>query len=299
MIISTPKEKFVYRKEIYRIGDTVTVNGDGIYAGILGEICEIRTGKDKQTDNENPEIYCKFYPPILKAGIEELEKKYSELCKEEKKLEDIPLDSVIMSPDMLSLHDRTENSEKIYLLTEEWANDGNGGVNTFAFTDISSAKAFLNYYLSYEKSDGLLSRWQYKPNFLSEETDVSYSGWIDGEYAESYFSLKIEEREITPAPEFIRKIGERYIENCRYEDFYSQVCEWDEAEKLEPEQWERFISDKRIPERIKNNLSDGCQSEYWKAVSETAHTLLKEYLSENREKQNEAYSKPFGILRGV
>lgn len=285
MIISTPKEKFLYRKEIYRIGDTVTANGDGIYAGLLGEICEIRTGRDKQTDNESPEIYCKFHLPILKAGIEELEKKYSEFCGEEKKVEDIHLDSVIMSPDMLSLLKRAENSEKIYLLTEDWANDVNSGVNTFAFADISSAKAFLNYYLAYEKCEGLLSRWQYKPNFMSEETDVLYSGWIDGEYCSFHYSLRIEEREITPTPEFIRKIGERYIENCRYEDFYSQVCEWYEAEKLVPEQWERFISDKRIPERIKNNLNDGCQSEYWKAVSETADALLKEYLSENREER--------------
>lgn len=88
MIISTPKEKFSYREEIYRIGDAVTANGDSIYAGLLGKICEIRTGRDKQTDNESPEIYCKFYLPVLKAGIEELEKKYSELCKEEKKFED-------------------------------------------------------------------------------------------------------------------------------------------------------------------------------------------------------------------
>ncbi len=88
---------------------------------------------------------------------------------------------------------------------------------------------------------------------------------------------------MTVSPDFVNRLGKRYLEKCRYEDFYSQVSEWDDAEKLNEDEWQRFISDTRIPEEIDSKLSDTYRSEYWKAVSEAAYKLLKEYLAKHSE----------------
>ena len=44
MIITKPKAEFLYEGETYRIGATVIANEKSAYEGLVGEICEIRTG---------------------------------------------------------------------------------------------------------------------------------------------------------------------------------------------------------------------------------------------------------------
>lgn len=283
MIITEPKAKFLYEGETYRIGATVIANEKSAYEGFVGEIREIRTGEDKETENETPEIFCRFEPPKLSADITELEKRFSDDCVTKKKIEDIPLVSVIMSPEMLICPDNDKNKEKIYVLTEEWANDGDGGSNTEVFTDALTAKAFLNFKLSNEMSDGLIAKWQANEEFKFEENDSAYTVWIDGYYTELHYTLKIEVKEMTVSPGFVSGIGKRYLEKCRYEDFYSQVSEWEDAETLNEDEWQRFISDARIPEEINAGLSDTYRSEYWNAVCEAAHKLLNEYLEKHSE----------------
>ena len=78
MIITKPKAEFLYEGETYRIGATVIANEKSAYEGLVGEICEIRTGEDKETENETPEIFCRFEPPKLYADITELEKRFSD-----------------------------------------------------------------------------------------------------------------------------------------------------------------------------------------------------------------------------
>ena len=212
MIITEPKAEFLYEGETYRIGATVIANEKSAYAGLVGEICEIRTGEDKETDNETPEILCRFEIPKLSADIKEFEERISNICNTEKKIEDISLDSVIMSPEMLICPDNDRNKEKIYVLTEEWANDGDGGFNTEVFTDALTAKAFLNFKLSNEMSDGLIAKWQVDEEFKFEENDSAYTAWIDGYYSELHYTLKIEEYRMTVSPDFVNRIGKRYLE---------------------------------------------------------------------------------------
>ena len=216
MIITEPKAEFLYEGETYRIGATVIANAKSAYEGLVGEICEIRTGEDKETENETenetPEIFCRFELPKLSADITELEKRFSDDCVTKKKIEDIPLDSVIMSPEMLICPDNDRNKEKIYVLTEEWANDGDGGFNTEVFTDALTAKAFLNFKLSNEMFDGLIAKWQVDEEFKFEENDSAYTAWIDGYYSELHYTLKIEEYKMTVSPDFVNRIGNRYLE---------------------------------------------------------------------------------------
>ena len=282
MIITKPGAEFLYDGKTYRIGDTVVACWESEYAGLIGEIREIRTGKDKKTETEKPEIVCCFYIPKPPYAADDLMEVLSCDFIEETK-EDSPLDSVIMSPEMLICPDNDKNKEKIYVLTEEWANDGDGGFNTEVFTDALTAKAFLNFKLSKEMSDGLIAKWKDRESFKFEEDGDSYTTWVDGYYSELHYTLKIEEYKMTVSPDFVNRIGKCYLEKCRYEDFYSQVSEWEDAETLNEDEWQRFISDARIPEEINTGLSDTYRSEYWNAVCEAAHKLLNEYLEKHSE----------------
>ena len=72
MIITEPKAEFLYRGETYRIGDTVVAGWKSDYAGLIGRIDEIRTGKDKKTETETPEIVCCFNIPKLPSDVDNL-----------------------------------------------------------------------------------------------------------------------------------------------------------------------------------------------------------------------------------
>ena len=74
---------------------------DSDYAGLKGYITEIRTGADKETENETNDIYCCFDIPESKEEIKLLEEHFSDLFQEKKTIDDISLDLVIMAPEEL------------------------------------------------------------------------------------------------------------------------------------------------------------------------------------------------------
>lgn len=45
----------------YQIGNFAMANGTSIYRGYVGKINEIRTDKDKETDNDGPDIYLYIF----------------------------------------------------------------------------------------------------------------------------------------------------------------------------------------------------------------------------------------------
>lgn len=57
---------------MFIIGEEVFAS-ESDYAGLLGRITEIRTGEDRDTENEGPDIYCNFQPPILNQDAEQIE----------------------------------------------------------------------------------------------------------------------------------------------------------------------------------------------------------------------------------
>ena len=104
MIYNKPNETFEYEGKKYKIGDEVVVTPvDEDYEGLIGIITEIRDGEDKDTDNETPDIYCNFFKPIIPHDIEQLEKRFSAIFQEPRKLDDINLDQVIMAPEMIEV----------------------------------------------------------------------------------------------------------------------------------------------------------------------------------------------------
>ena len=82
----------------YDVGDTVVANDLSDYEGLVGTITEIRAGEDKEMDNHGVDIYCAFaYPRFIRQRSD-----FSDFP---------PVDSVIMSPEMINLIKKKEKSE--------------------------------------------------------------------------------------------------------------------------------------------------------------------------------------------
>lgn len=102
MIINRPGAKFEYEGVVYTIGEAIVGTAESEYNGLFGSITEIRDGVDKETENETPDFYCTFEPPVLPHEIKELEAIFSDLYDSPKTLDDICLDEVIMAPSMVT-----------------------------------------------------------------------------------------------------------------------------------------------------------------------------------------------------
>ena len=105
----------------------------------------------------------------------------------------------------------------------------------------------------------------------------------DGEYA-----ISLEERNVVLTPSVIGDVGRDYLDASRYEDFACQVEPWEEISELSEEDYQRYLADVRIPNMIDKGLSDTYWECYWEAVSEAAHTLLREYLDRNTHSDTES-----------
>lgn len=98
MIYSSYGETVLLEGKKFTLGERIIAT-DSDYAGLKGQIFEIRTGSDKETENETDDIYCSFDIPEKKEEIKLLEEHFSQLYGEKKTIDDISLDLVIMAPD--------------------------------------------------------------------------------------------------------------------------------------------------------------------------------------------------------
>ena len=90
MIIKNPGAEFEYEGVKYVIGEPIIGTNESEYEGLLGSITEIRDGEDKDTENETPDLYCEFEPPVIPSEIKKLEEIFSDLYDEPKELSNRP-----------------------------------------------------------------------------------------------------------------------------------------------------------------------------------------------------------------
>ena len=81
--------------KMIRVGDKVKANSNSDYEGLVGEVVGIRSGIDKETDNEGDEYYVSFERPD-KDLEPKLEERFSKLYGEKKTMNDIAIDLVIL-----------------------------------------------------------------------------------------------------------------------------------------------------------------------------------------------------------
>ena len=101
MVIRKKGSAFFIDGKEFKIGGGVFANDESEYMGLYGTVTEIRTDEDRETENDTPDIYCEFMSPDSVAMAAELETRFSDLYRQDMQLEEISLDCVIMSPEML------------------------------------------------------------------------------------------------------------------------------------------------------------------------------------------------------
>lgn len=85
------------------IGGTIKANENSYYEGLIGFIEEIRTDKDKETENETDDIIVSFQMPENQELIAKLEKQFTALYGLEKKMNELCIDYVVCSYDEIDM----------------------------------------------------------------------------------------------------------------------------------------------------------------------------------------------------
>ena len=289
MILNKKDEVFEYADKKYQVGEMVIANNQSDYVGLVGIITQIVTGEDKDTDNPYPDIYCDFIKPPFKDEIKILEENFSKWYGTKKKLKDLNLDGVIMAPCMLEQADKSTTSKdviKIYLLTEDWAFDGDEGIETAAFTDFDEAKLQMRLKMYKERREGCVETWLDDEDFVEENSETSYEAYIEGYHCESHYTLTIKPVKLPISENIVGDLNFMLRHRNIFIDFRNQVEDWDELLELSEEEYERFINDSTIPYRVTRDLEHAREEDldrYHETISEVAHELLAEYIKRKKE----------------
>lgn len=179
-----------------KIGDTLTVDGktfaiggrvyshwDSDFGGLFGTVTEIRTGTDKDTDNEGEDIYVCFDVPENKAVIEKLEERFTSLYGEPKTIDEIGLDMVIMAPEELDAIDFSFTSITLQEFNEKYGLSAGKDMDITEFTDYIEDNGISYFYASYNEKDvvrAVENEWE-----VAEHLNIDYL-CVDGLYLAAY-----------------------------------------------------------------------------------------------------------------
>ena len=285
MILNRLGAEFEYEGVTYTIGGAVVGTAESEYEGLYGHITAIYDGEDKETENETPDIYCEFDPPVMPHEVKALEKTFSDLYDQPKTLDDIVLDMVIMAPEMIRpLDDLHTVSKKIpiYIVMEDWAVDGEHGNSCELFTDYDDARRIMLDKLREELDNGAIPQWSASGAYVEDSSKDSYKGYIEGDYLDNHYEISLLPQSLMMSTQHIQKVGGLYKAQCRTEDFVSQIEDWEEVAAMSAMQYQKLITNPAIPERIEQQLgrNDHYWEAYWESVSEVAHDLVRQALTQ-------------------
>lgn len=210
MILNKPSETFEYEGRKLMIGDQIIANGKSAYEGLFGAITEIRDGIDKETENETPDLYCRFEEPDTPYEIGMLETRFTDLCGTPKTIDDIALDLVIMAPEMVTTVREYESGKisiPIFVITEDWAEGDDSGVNVWFTSDMASAKKKMKRAIKEAKKGGGIFDKRGEEGIEEDSSEHSYEIYSEGFYCEAHYSIYIKEDIFTCSAAFINKLA--------------------------------------------------------------------------------------------
>lgn len=265
MIFTRASSGVIHDGVAYTVGMKVAANAGSDYAGLYGTIAEIRTGEDQETENEVPDIMCCFDPPVLPQEVAQLEKRFSDLCRQSKTLEEIALDRVRMSPDEIRILPLSDHSATLYAVISDWENGDSHGYDESLFTDYDAAKQQFNSDLEEELLNGASVQWRERDDFTEEEGKNFYSCGIENTLTYNRFILRIEQRLLPISPVFAAEAAKRHLTNTQLNDLLSLLPK-DTALPVGTGDLER------LADRIESSLckSESCSDAYWEALSQLA-----------------------------
>lgn len=200
MIINQEGMRYTYNGMTYTVGAAVMATEASEYRGLYGTITEIRDGADRETENDTPDIYCCFEPPLFQEEIREPERRFAELYQSPKKLDEITLDMVIMAPEMvrvISPDPSVCKTRKVYLLTMQFTTSWDSGCITELYADYDMARFAMLKGIREEQAEGCVKDWAEKDALEEECCTDFYEAWHRDEYSEKHFTASIEKLSLT------------------------------------------------------------------------------------------------------
>ena len=200
MIINQEGMRYTYNGMTYTIGAAVMATEASEYRGLYGTITEIRDGADRETENDTPDIYCCFEPPLFQEEIRELEQRFSDLYQTPKKLDEIRLDMVIMAPEMvrvISPDPKECKACELYLLTTHCTTNLDSSSFTELYADYDMARFAMLKGIREEQAEGCVKDWADRDALEEEYCTDFYEAWHRDEYSEKHFTASIEKLSLT------------------------------------------------------------------------------------------------------
>ena len=291
MIINRIGAQFHYDGVTYTVGGKVHANDASEYEGLYGIITEIRDGDDRDTENDTPDIYCQFMPPVLPDDIKALEARFSELYRTEKHLDELSLDMVITAPEMLRMLEPVKGTPEltVYIVREDWAFNGDYGEDFHLATDPDIARYLFTSLIFEEQENGYVKEWSDRPDMDLECRVDSYECWLHDSYCENHYKVYIEQKELPISAELFSAIGRLYVEGQFRRQFAEQIEDWEELENMSEAQIAEMVASPEVPRRIRQQLEQNGYliESYWESVSEASFALVKKH----KEGQNELLHK--------
>ena len=200
MIINQEGVRYTYNGTTYTIGAAVVATEASEYQGLCGIITEIRDSVDRETENDTPDIYCCFEPPLFPKDIQELEQRFSELYRLPKKLNEIALDMVIMAPEMvrvISPDPKECKACELHLLTTHCTTNLDSSNFTELYADYDMARFAMLKGIREEQAEGCVKDWADRDALEEEYCTDFYEAWHRDEYSEKHFTASIEKLSLT------------------------------------------------------------------------------------------------------
>lgn len=200
MVYNKFSESVIVNGRRYEVGMSVLANEKSAYYGLYGTILEICTDEAPEKKSKTPEIVCSFDTPVLPEEVRTLEARFAILRGAEVTLKDVALDCVVMAPDMLVPLDnllRDRKTLSIWAVVEDWSVDEESGHNEILYADKEDAARVFYSQLSVEANEGCIERWKGRNHFQSDQGDLFYECWLDGEYLCNHYEIRVEEKRIT------------------------------------------------------------------------------------------------------
>lgn len=271
MIYNKNGEMFFYEDKMFIVGEEVFAS-ESDYAGLLGRITEIRTGEDRDTENEGPDIYCSFLSPLLKQDAELVSKmRFGN--------EELSLDLVIMAPEMLMPTRYVGDglpTVKVYAVIEDCMVDGEDHGATRLYSDKKHAEIVLRQSIEKERESGCIAGWQSSTLLVEEQySEWYFTAYYKNEYCFNHYTIYLQEMDLSLSMPFIRELSPICLAMKYREDVAEQIEPWEIPEAVR----RTTINDPSIYIRVQSALSDKelYKEEYSEAISEVAHTLAKEH----------------------
>ena len=279
MIYNRHGEEFVFDFKTFVIGGPIIATDESEYQGLYGTITEIRTDEDRETENDTPDIYCSFEPPVYPHEIRKLESVFSNLYGEPKTLDDISLDEVIMSPEMIRMIPEEKpllERTYVYLVQEDWTVDDESGSSiSSVFTDKEAAQRYMRSQFIRELEEGCISRWKDDELFTEESSEDYYECFLDGFYLENHYRISVEQTMITADSAFMRKAHDAYRTDMIREDIEYRYSEDDPSPEITPEMIRKMANSKQFVAEVENAIENS--DRYWEAYWDVIDYKMKEY----------------------